>query len=102
MKDVRDRHAVAGELAVHPVRQLPEVGLRIVAAGDARLVGDDDDEVAEFLRPTAAGVHGHEHVVPAASRQIGKSWTLAFIASYKALEKNNGLSLCISTGGRAA
>ena len=36
------------------------------------------------------------------SRQIGKSWTLAFIATYKALEKKNGLSLCISTGGRAA
>ena len=36
------------------------------------------------------------------SRQIGKSWTLAFIAAYKALEKKNGLSLCISTGGRAA
>lgn len=36
------------------------------------------------------------------SRQIGKSWTLAFIAAYKALQKKNGLSLCISTGGRAA
>lgn len=36
------------------------------------------------------------------SRQIGKSWSLAFIAVEKALQKNNGLSLCISTGGRAA
>ena len=36
------------------------------------------------------------------SRQIGKSWTLAFLASFKALDKKNGLSLCISTGGRAA
>ena len=36
------------------------------------------------------------------SRQIGKSWSLAFIAVEKALSKMNGLSLCISTGGRAA
>ena len=36
------------------------------------------------------------------SRQIGKSWSLAFIAVEKALQKPNGLSLCISTGGRAA
>ena len=36
------------------------------------------------------------------SRQIGKSWTLSFIAVYKALSRKNGLSLCISTGARAA
>lgn len=36
------------------------------------------------------------------SRQIGKTWTLAFLASYQALQRKNGLSLCISTGSRAA
>lgn len=36
------------------------------------------------------------------SRQIGKSFTLAFLAVYKALSKKNGLSLCISTGARSA
>lgn len=36
------------------------------------------------------------------SRQIGKSWTLAFILCQKALSKSNGLTLCISTGSRAA
>ena len=36
------------------------------------------------------------------SRQIGKSWTCAFISVFKALSKRNGLSLCISTGSRAA
>ena len=36
------------------------------------------------------------------ARQVGKSWTLAFLAGYKALSKQNGLSLCISTGARAA
>lgn len=44
----------------------------------------------------------HRKKIWCSSRQIGKSWTLAFIAAYKALEKKNGLSLCISTGGRAA
>lgn len=36
------------------------------------------------------------------SRQIGKSWTLAFCAAEKCLERKNGLSLCVSTGARAA
>lgn len=36
------------------------------------------------------------------SRQIGKSHTLAGLLVYKALSKQNGLSLCISTGSRAA
>lgn len=36
------------------------------------------------------------------SRQIGKSWTAAFIAVQQALSKQNGLALCISTGSRAA
>lgn len=37
-----------------------------------------------------------------ASRQVGKSFTLAGILNYKALSTPNGLSLCISTGARAA
>ena len=36
------------------------------------------------------------------SRQIGKSWTCAFISVFKSLTRRNGLSLCISTGSRAA
>lgn len=36
------------------------------------------------------------------SRQIGKSFTIAGILCYKSLSKKNGLSLCISTGSRAA
>lgn len=36
------------------------------------------------------------------SRQIGKSFTIAGILTYKALSKQNGLALCISTGSRAA
>lgn len=36
------------------------------------------------------------------SRQIGKSFSLGYLASYKALSKINGLSLIISTGSRAA
>ena len=36
------------------------------------------------------------------SRQVGKSWSLAFLSVYKALSKRNGLSLCISTGARSA
>ena len=36
------------------------------------------------------------------SRQIGKSFTLSYIATQKALEKTNSLVLCISTGARAA
>ena len=35
-------------------------------------------------------------------RQLGKSFTLAGVLCYKALSKKNGLSLCISTGARAA
>lgn len=36
------------------------------------------------------------------TRQAGKSWSLSFIAVQKALSRHNGLSLCISTGARAA
>lgn len=36
------------------------------------------------------------------SRQVGKSVCIAAILTYKALSKQNGLSLCISTGSRAA
>lgn len=36
------------------------------------------------------------------SRQIGKSFTIGALLTYKALLKRNGLSLCISTGARAA
>lgn len=36
------------------------------------------------------------------SRQIGKSFSCGMIAVYKALFRRNGLSLCISTGSRAA
>lgn len=35
------------------------------------------------------------------SRQVGKSFTLSYIANQKALEKTNSLVLCISTGARA-
>ena len=35
-------------------------------------------------------------------RQLGKSFTIAGILCYKALAKKNGLSLCMSTGARAA
>lgn len=37
-----------------------------------------------------------------AGRQIGKSFTVGAILCFKALSKKNGLSLCISTGSRAA
>lgn len=37
-----------------------------------------------------------------ASRQIGKSFSLAFIACYIALQKNNSLCLIISTGQKAS
>lgn len=36
------------------------------------------------------------------SRQIGKSWTIAFVLVRKALEKQNGLALCISVNSRSA
>ena len=36
------------------------------------------------------------------SRQIGKSWALAYLAVMKAASKQHGLSLCVSTGARAA
>lgn len=36
------------------------------------------------------------------SRQCGKSFCIGGILTYKALAKKNGLSLCISTGARAA
>lgn len=36
------------------------------------------------------------------SRQAGKSWALAVIAAFKACSRPCGLSLCVSTGSRAA
>lgn len=36
------------------------------------------------------------------SRQAGKSWAISFMANRAALSRKNGLSLCISTGARAA
>ena len=36
------------------------------------------------------------------ARQIGKSLCAAFISSFKALARPNGLSLVISTGAKAA
>ena len=36
------------------------------------------------------------------SRQVGKSFGLAYIAAMKAATKQNGLALCVSTGARAA
>lgn len=36
------------------------------------------------------------------SRQIGKTWTLALTLCATALKQDNGLSLCISTGAKAA
>lgn len=36
------------------------------------------------------------------SRQVGKSHAASYIAVYKALARQNGLTLCISTGSRAA
>lgn len=36
------------------------------------------------------------------SRQIGKSWAIAFVLVRKALEKQNGLALCISVNSRSA
>ena len=37
-----------------------------------------------------------------AARQVGKSFAIAALLTERALEKKNGLSLCISTGARAA
>lgn len=37
-----------------------------------------------------------------AARQIGKSFSLAYLAVYKALSKKGGLSLIISTGAKAS
>ena len=36
------------------------------------------------------------------SRQIGKSWSVALLACFKALSKQNGLSICISVNSRSA
>lgn len=36
------------------------------------------------------------------ARQVGKSFTLGWLSVYKALQRQDGLSLCISTGSRAA
>lgn len=36
------------------------------------------------------------------SRQIGKTWCLAATLCATALKRDNGLSLCISTGAKAA
>lgn len=37
-----------------------------------------------------------------AARQIGKSFSLAYLAAYKALSKKGGLALIISTGAKAS
>lgn len=36
------------------------------------------------------------------SRQIGKSWSVAMILAFKALQKQNGLAICISVNSRSA
>ena len=36
------------------------------------------------------------------SRQIGKSWSVAMILAFKALQRNNGLAICISVNSRSA
>ena len=36
------------------------------------------------------------------SRQIGKSWSVAMILAFKALQKSNGLAICISVNSRSA
>lgn len=36
------------------------------------------------------------------SRQVGKSWAIAFMAAHSVLQKPNSIGLCISTGARAA
>ena len=36
------------------------------------------------------------------SRQVGKSWSVALLACFKALSKQNGLSICISVNSRSA
>lgn len=46
--------------------------------------------------------NGRKYKIWLASRQIGKSFTVAGMLVYKALSRKNGLSLCISTGARAA
>ena len=43
--------AVLGELCIHPVVQALHGSLVIVAARDAALVRDDDDEIAVRIRP---------------------------------------------------
>lgn len=44
----------------------------------------------------------HRRKIWMSSRQAGKSWALGFIAVHKALSRKNGLSLCVSTGAKAA
>lgn len=36
------------------------------------------------------------------SRQVGKSWSVAMILAFKALQKQNGLAICISVNSRSA
>ena len=36
------------------------------------------------------------------ARQIGKSFTLSYILSKRAIEKDNNLCICVSTGARSA
>ena len=40
------------QLCIHPVVQAVHGSLVIVAARDAALIRDDDDEIAVFIRPT--------------------------------------------------
>lgn len=44
----------------------------------------------------------HTRKIWVSSRQLGKSFTIAGILTFSALKKNGNLSLCISTGARAA
>lgn len=44
----------------------------------------------------------HKRKIWVSSRQIGKSWTIALLLCYKALSKQNGLSICISVNSRSA
>lgn len=47
-----ERGAVRGEFAAHPVHISVEVLLAVIATGDTRLIGNDDDQVA--LHPRCA------------------------------------------------
>ena len=45
--DPRDRNAFLGETRLHPGGEPQEIVFAVVPPGDARLIGDDDDRVAE-------------------------------------------------------